>query len=112
MIRTDSVNRVLLISVNNSPLSLRGHSRHRLIQLQGVGHTPSATITVGSSSALPFCHPQSCEVHLERQVTKTRADPGQGAPSPFGGPCHSKLQAEAQWPYLSEGFLANAPEMS
>ena len=58
-----------------------------------------------------LCHPQSCEVHLERQVAKIRADPGEWASSPPGGSCPNKLQAEAQWPYLSEGFLANASEM-
>ena len=34
IIGTDSVNTVLLISVNNSPLSLQGHSHHMFIQPQ------------------------------------------------------------------------------
>ena len=46
VISTDSVNRVLLISVN-SPLSPGGHSHLRLIQPQGVDQVPSSTITVG-----------------------------------------------------------------
>ena len=45
------------------------------------------------------------------QVAKTRADLEREVPSPPGGSLPSKLEAEAQVPCLSEGFLANAPEM-
>ena len=38
---------VFLTSVNNSPLSLRGHSCCRLIQPQGVDQAPPSIITVG-----------------------------------------------------------------
>ena len=64
-----------------------------------------------SPCVLPFCHPQSCEVHLEGRVTKTRANLEGEAPSFPRGSRPSKLQAEAQWACLTKGFPANAPEM-
>ena len=53
----------------------------------------------------------SCEVHLEGQIAKTRADPERAAPSPPGGSHPRELQAEAQWACISGGFPANIPEV-
>ena len=81
------------------------------MQPQGVDQVPPSTITEGPTCVLPFCRPQSHEVCLERQVTKTRADPREETPSPSQGSRPSESQAEAQWAYLSKGFPANTPEM-
>ena len=105
------VNRVPVISINNFSLSLWRHSHHRLIQPQEVDQAPFSTITVRPTCALPFHRPQSCEVHLEGRVTKTRANLEGEAPSFPRGSRPSKLQAEAQRACLTKGFPANAPEM-
>ena len=110
-ISTGLVNRVSAISINNFPLSLWGHSHHRLIQPQEVDQAPFSTITVRPTCILHFCRPQSCKVHLEGRVAETRVNLEGETPSSPKGSRPSKLQAEAQWACLSKGFPGNAPEM-